>query len=250
MSLINEALKKAQQDRPEMSPAPPPGDPMPPPRPPQHQEKKKHRGFLWGFLLALVIVGAVSSLLAAFLVLQLLDPKSPEPEPEPGSTPVVQTESAPLPEAREASTIQEAEVLIEESSIPVPDEAKEMEPPSEAAPLVEDLQASPEITADAPIASIPEAEAVENQPIVKEIPAPPEPRLPNPDVIARLREVEIRGIMSGATKVLIHDISTGKTRGYTVGESMQGPLGLSIFKISNNSIQFKDYAGHIHTKSF
>ena len=69
MSLINEALKKAQPERPDTPHHPkhletPPMKHQPPP--------KRKRSYLWGFLLAVLIVALVSALLSTFLVYQIL----------------------------------------------------------------------------------------------------------------------------------------------------------------------------------
>jgi hypothetical protein len=56
--------------------------------------------------------------------------------------------------------------------------------------------------------------------------------------------------MSGGVKVLIHDESTGQTRAYRVGEDLEGTMGLVVVGITPNTIQFRDYAGSIHSKSF
>jgi hypothetical protein len=77
---------------------------------------------------------------------------------------------------------------------------------------------------------------------------PPTP--PNPAVWARLQELEIRGIMSGGNKVLIFDLSTGKTKSYQPGDILDGSLALKIASIDPSAILFEDYAGSIHTKSF
>ena len=69
-------------------------------------------------------------------------------------------------------------------------------------------------------------------------------------VLLRLMDIEIRGIMSGGARVLIHDAATGRTRAYQPGETLEGAVPLVFESISTNSIQFRDNAGFLHTKSF
>jgi cytoskeletal protein RodZ len=227
MSLINEALKKAQPERPVA-----PNTPPPPPSQGEHYQtpRKKKRGYLWGFLMAVLLVGLFSAIVSTFLVYQILGDETGETasKESPAET------SAPV----EAGTVWEK----------LPEE-----PASE--PVVASVSADatePAITT--PVAAV---ETVEPAKPVEPVAAAVEqtvtaapPAKPNPAVWARLQELEIRGIMSGGNKVLIFDLSTGKTKSYKPGDILDGSLALTISSIESGEILFEDYGGTIHTKSF
>jgi hypothetical protein len=212
MSLINEALKKAQGDRPahpqQDNPKPGTGLPMEAHYTPK--TKGHRRNFLWGFFVSVLVVGTLTTLLTAYFVRQILGPEGETP----AKASVATAQSPVSPEAPAPA----------EASAPAPE--KTVKPDPQPAPVAD----------------------------VKEEPAPitpPQPPMPpNPAVIARLLELEIRGIMSKGTRVLIFDQATGRTKAYRVGESLEGAMGLVVENISNSSIKFKDYAGQIHSKSF
>lgn len=263
MSLINEALKKVQNQQGGTGPTTPPGPPVTP-HAPQHTppDKGKHRSFVWGFVVAVLIIGLVTSLLATFFVWQILGTDEPvqatepaiveqapvkEPVPDP-ATPTVSE-----PDATAAVTPEAAPL------IPEPDQVVATAIPQEQPGPV--AQAAPPTTNLPEPTSTPSAQAVETQtstPAENQVPvavSPPEPqpsapRPPDPAVVTRLQQVQIRGIMSGGIKVLIQDEFTGRTRAYRVGESLEGTMGLVVVGITPNTIQFRDYAGSIHTKSF
>ena len=101
----------------------------------------------------------------------------------------------------------------------------------------------------APVATVtePPAPPVKPEPVVE---APVQSTPPNPAVRSRLQELEIRGIMSGGTRVLIFDTTNSRSKAYRPGEIVEGPLALKISAISQNIIEFEDYAGSKYTKSF
>ena len=110
MSLINEALKKAQPER--------PGTPPPSPQPhhlelPPQKPPKRKRSYLWGFLLAVIIVGLFSTMVTAFLVYQILgveegeSTKAASAEVESSEEPAGQVwEKLPEAESATAATVQ------------------------------------------------------------------------------------------------------------------------------------------------
>jgi hypothetical protein len=215
MSLINEALKKAQGDRPTKGPTnPSAGSGLPVEAHYTPPPKKNSRSYLWGFILSILIVGTFTVLLSTYFVFKLAG------EDESKGNTSSQTVGQP------AETVPEVVVL---ESPPTPQQA-------EAIPTQSDPAAKP--------VPVPEPEVVEPAEPIK--PALP----PDPAVIARLMELEIRGIMSGGTRVLIFDQFSNRNKAYRVGDSLEGPMGLVVENISNSSIKFKDYAGQIHTKSF
>ncbi|MEX0325454.1 MAG: hypothetical protein AB3N33_05135 [Puniceicoccaceae bacterium] len=226
MSLINEALKKAQ---PERSGTPPPLPPkhLEAPNVPSPQPPRRKRSYLWGFLMAVVIVALFSALVTTFLVYQILGDEDGE---------TAQATPAEV-ESTEASPAQVWEKLPEEAATTVASE--EAAGPEQVALAADPL---PEDAVEDDIPPGPVA-AVEETPV-----APP--AKPNPAVWARLQELEIRGIMSGGEKVLIFDTSTGKTKSYKPGDVLDGSLALSISSIEIDAILFEDYGGIIHTKSF
>jgi len=267
MSLINDALKKAQKEQQSGSgasserPSPSPGTP-----PPHGGDKATKRSFLWGFIAAVLIVGTVTTLLTTFFVWQILGDPEPnktvaqerppqEGDPEPpieskAQTPAPQSETedkrlVAAPPATDPST--ESAPLTGEPA-PPGEEDREM-------PVVA-MQAAPDTDAREPSASSPRPDTKENTGQPKAAPPPAgfsadvQVLPPNPEVIVRLRELEIRGIMSGGSKVLIYDSSTGKTQAFEAGESLSGPMGLEVVTITNSTIQFRDYEGRLHTKSF
>jgi len=221
MSLINEALKKAQSPRPAGS-GPSPGSsgaaesgkvPVPPPR--------NRLRYLWGFLLSVLIVGIISTAFTSFFIWQLLEEEDKEPNQLP---------------ARESSKLPVPATPVVETGSPEKPAADLPEEPSPATPP----EASPE----------PQSSRLATPPTTApaEPSAPPPP--PDPAVISRLLELEIRGVMSGGTRILLHDQTTDRTKAYMKGETLEGSFGLTIESISKTSIEFKDHAGNIHTKSF
>lgn len=222
MSLINEALKKAQSPRPAGSGPSPDSSgaagsgkgPAPPPR--------NRLRYLWGFLLSVLIVGILSTAFTSFFIWQLLGEEEQEPS---------------HPPARESSELPTAPAKpVAEKTRPEEPDAVLPEEPSPATPP----EASPELPSSG-LATAPPTAPTEPS-------APPPP--PDPAVISRLLELEIRGVMSGGTRILLHDKATDRTKAYMKGETLEGSFGLTIESISKTSIEFKDHAGNIHTKSF
>lgn len=261
MSLINEALKKVQNQQGGTGPTTPPGPPDMPHAPNSRQpEKGKHRSFIWGFVVAVLVVGLVTTLLTTFFVWQILGTE----EPVQPSEPVLVEEAAAESEA--APPIGAAD----EEPLPSPSKTAETSAPEQAS--IAEIAPAPELTpvpvaeADAPAALetapeptpvAPVETAAEVATVQEETPSPTSvsgqpdsPKPPDPAVMTRLQQVQIRGIMSGGIKVLIHDAFTGQTRAYRAGEALEGTMGLVVVEITPNTIQFKDYAGSIHTKSF
>jgi hypothetical protein len=268
MSLINEALKKVQNQQGATGPTLPPGPPVTPHPPHASQPGKgKHRSFVWGFVVAILIIGLVTSLLATFFVWQILGTD----EPVKKSDPVVVQDSSPDQPASNPAKPLKVENLGPEpepqsaqaSQSPTVPVVAAAEPPStDPNPAVQTLPSlveSPEPVSTPPAQAVEPSQALPSAPVqtpstaaVAEAP-PPEasaPKPPDPAVVTRLQQVQIRGIMSGGIKVLIHDESTGRTRAYRVGENLEGTMGLVVVGITPNTIQFKDYAGSIHSKSF
>lgn len=258
MSLINEALKKAQsQSRTSDGAAANPPGSSPPQQPHPEQPARPRRSFLWGFLMAILVVGTVTTLLTTFFVRQILGPTKPdESEPDlaqasvesPSPDPAV-IAAPPPPPTQSVPATQPVPALPQiPPSAPA---ASRADPPPDSAisPAAGEPAPEPAVTLDTaekPVASDPEPEAAPALPDG----TPPAPKPPDPAIMARLMEIEIRGMMSGGTKVLVHDKASGKIKAYEAGDTLEGPMGLVVEKIHPDSIQFRDYAGSLHTKSF
>ena len=242
MSLINEALKKAQTER-QVAPPPPPrsGVPVPPGSPPQPRKK---RNYLWGFLMAIIFVGLFSAVVSTFLVYQILGPEEASTKAEPAAETAVLAEAA----------TPESPVI----TAPEPSAEPQLEPSAQPAEPATTPPASP--AAEAPVEAVDAIVAAEPVEVpVVEAPAPPAAPAPtvaavaavsNPAIWTRLELLEIRGIMSGGTKVLIHDLANGKTKAFTTGELLDGALGLRIAQIKPSAILFQDNGGYSYTKTF
>jgi len=228
MSLINEALKKAQSDRPHapkhLVASQLGGAGHPPPAP-------RKRNYLWGFLMSVIIVGLFSAGMSTFLVYYILGDEKPAAEAaqaKPVAAQVAQVEPVAEPLPAEAAP----------EPAPVPEKVSTPTGGTQAEPV---LKEAPVTKAAPPPAVTPE---------VPPSATPPPPGPTNPAVWARLQELEIRGIMGGGTKVLVFDLSTGKTKSFVEGDLVDGPLGLQIVTLKPNAIVFKDYDGFEYTKSF
>ena len=234
MSLINEALKKAQTER-QTSAAGDAAIDLTQATPPVHHQPPRRRGYLWGFILALLLVGLFSSILATFFVWQILGPdEKPAPAaqivqaaPETQAPPTVAMNPAPAIQAPVSTPEATAPLAVEE--VPAPEPVAVVEQTAVAMP--------PE----------PPAPAAQPEPVAA-VPGKASP--PDAAVRTRLQELEIRGIMSGGTRVLIFDTSTNRAKAYRPGEIVEGPLALTISAISQSIIEFEDYAGSKYTKSF
>jgi len=238
MSLINEALKKAQSDRP-VGDAGSRDHLLHMPGPP-HKQPPRKRSPIWGFLLAVLIIGLFSASVTTILVYKILGEEETPPQTaqvaktKPG-TPAVETAAQEQPEPEAATPVVEAATEDPVVPEPIPAEAAGQSATSSA---VVTVNAGEPVTVT-PEQSLPAAEPVQSPPPV-----------PNAAMWARLEELEIRGMMSGGTKVLIYDSASGKTRSFVEGDLIDGTLGLRISSIQSNSIVFEDYGGNELTKSF
>lgn len=223
MSLINDALKKAQPKRLGSNPSPALAQM---PEVPHHEPPKRKRRYLWGFLMAVIIVGLFSALVTAFLVHMILGDQA-------GTTAATTQQTPVTPETEQVWEKLPAEA---EASNPATQDQPAMVAASEAA--------TPENPAQPAQAAQEQPEPEGVKPVLKPT------SKPNPAVWARLQELEIRGIMSGGNKVLIFDLSTGKTKSYEPGDILDGSLALTIASIETDEILFEDYGGSIHSKSF
>lgn len=245
MSLINEALKKAQSERPSSARNHPAMQGMsldPQPKPP----KKKR--YLFSFILAVLVVALLSTLVSTFLVYQIVgdDDSARLESSQPQQLAMTTPAEPPIQEPevkQEIAAAPETAVLPGETA-PSVATSQEMEPESAAQPLME---AQPE-----PVAAVPEpvVAAPQTLPVVEEPVAKLASYENNPLIWNRLQDLEIRGIMSGGTKVLILDTKTNKTRAYQPGDLVDGALSLKVSSINDKTINFENNDGYIFPKSF
>ncbi|MEX0321067.1 MAG: hypothetical protein AB3N63_02840 [Puniceicoccaceae bacterium] len=303
MSLINEALKKAQGDRPSVNPnMPPPPDPGIPPQQPQPSPNR--RRYLWGFVLSILVVGLLTTTLSTFLIYQILGEEenkgdksdqsrletvsdnvgelvevvktatSEEPAAEPVAEAAVQPEPvAPVePAAVEPAPAQpevaQTQVPVEPanatpSPTPVPEAVAQPQQQQPAAqPAVAETAPTPvSQPAPQPVVAQPESQPAQ-QPVANPIATPAEPAVvpvavaaapppvENPAIWGRLENIEIRGIMSGGTKVMIFDADKNRTKTFRPGDLFDGSMSLKVATISPSAIIFEDNGGFRYTKSF
>ncbi len=244
MSLINEALKKAQSERPSSVHNHPAMQGMP--TAPQQKPPKKKK-YLFGFVLAVLVVALLSTAVSTYLVYQILGEdegsgsEGAAPTEEVATAQELETtppqlvapekeEVVPEPIAEELEPEALAKTDIQEETVPEPIPTPEPKPVPEPEP--------PVVTAPTP------------PPVVEE-PAPQVALLGNnPLVWNRLQELEIRGIMSGGAKVLIFDTRTNKARAYKPGDLVDGALSLKVSSISNTVINFVTDGESIFQKPF
>ena len=280
MSLINEALKKAQTDRPGSSR---PTVPMDPGGMPPVQQPPKKKRYLFSFIIIVLLVGLMSALVSTYLVLQIMgddetaQAEQPSVQPDQAATgpgtvasgvveipEIVNPETAAVGAEATTEAIDVASAIAKEAAL-VDAEAAEVAIPT-GQPIAEELPISvPEAVVQEQQASI-EAAISEPAPAAP-VEAEPEPVavLPvtepsatptyasgstNPEIWRRLDEFEIRGIMSRGAKVLIYDSRTEKARTYTSGDLIDGALSLRVATISSGEIQFTNNEGSIFTKAF
>ena len=249
MSLINDALKKAQAQRPSSTthhPVMQGGPDHIPAKPP------RKRRYLFGFVVAVLVVGLFSTLISTYLVYQILGKDAPEKGSVAGNSPVSEVlppaESAPAPVKAEASSTPQAEqAMVAETQetfaataagAPEPSQA-EVTPPPTPVPTPE-----PVVTQPAPLP--PPA------PAPVQVAAAPGPEA-FPEVWNRLQDFEIRGVMSGGgktPKVLIYDLKTQKSRSYRPGDLIDGALSIKVAVISEGTIDFENHAGARFSKAF
>jgi hypothetical protein len=242
MSLINEALKKAQSERPSSVHNHPAMQGMP--MEPQQKPPKKKR-YLFGFIMSVLVFALLSTMVTTYLVFQIL---GEDKGSDSNGTQVA-----------EVSTVQELETTPAQPVVPQKEEVVPEAIAEEPVPVLAETEVQEE-SVPAPLTT-PEAKPVPvSEPPVVSAPAPPpvvEKPAPqvallgsDPLVWNRLEELEIRGIMSGGAKVLIFDSRTNKARAYKPGDLVDGALSLKVSSISNAAINFVNDDGSIFPKPF
>ncbi len=252
MSLINDALKKAQAER----PSPPTHHPgMEDAQRSVPQPPRRRRRYLFGFIMAVLVVGLFSTAVSSYLVYQIL-----------GSDKATPAEEAAAPESAPAVIVEEP-VVTEETeppAPPIPEAAEEPVPipateavamtETEPAPVetVAVVEVSPPVTAAS--AAPPEATAMTAS--APEVTTETQATSPEafPEVWTRLQDFEIRGVMSGGgdrlPKVLIYDLRSQKSRSYRPGDLIDGALSLKVASVTPGTIYFENHVGARFSKAF
>jgi hypothetical protein len=236
MSLINEALKKAQRTR----------DPSPPREPVSsgaeflgERVPRRGRGMepKTTLLIVLATVGACS-LAGAAAYLLLADKSNPI---VPAPTTAMATLSVATPPA--SDPVEEPTVSLRLAPVltPAPAVAPAVASPVTPAPVA----AAPTVTpapesAPATVMAAPPAPAV-----VERRPVPSVPTL-NPEVVEFLDRLRIAGVRPSATdpKVLMND------RVYRQQDIVNRDLGLRITGITESKLTFVDESGYVYTRPF
>lgn len=246
MSLINEALKKAQAQRQSAAPGESPTSAQPGAPGASMPSPTAGPSNLWPVLFAIAGIALLFAAGAGLIVWGLMRPVAPatptaevslekgsdstseasDPLPGPTAEAVQPTRTAAPAAATPDSSIP-ASTIAETASVAksVPSE----EPSSPA-------QSTPPSTTEA--APIPEAAS------------PAKPSVPNPAVEAFVTRLEVRGIMSGGQKALLFNHLTQRSEAYISGSTVSNELQLKIQSITERSITFVDHDGHVYTKQF
>lgn len=234
MSLINEALKKAQSKQ-----GPPPvASASTPDQPPQPQPKPKsrRRSFFWGFLAALLMVSIVSMLSITVLTKVLLS------DGDGGSTQAADNMNALVDTVRQATG----------SDSPEGGQASRMPTETPAVPerTGEEVAAGSIVVADEPAAAPEPTEDVQPEPPL-ESELPEAPARPGAAVdVPALHALEIRGIMSAGSRVLIFEPTTNRSRPYSAGQALESLPDWTIAEIQSASILLRHHDGTEFNKSF
>ena len=260
MSLINEALKKAQKQRTgETTPLPAIGG--------ESAERIARRNKPAGFNKLLLYLGGGGAAFAVMVIVGVLifrkSPSTPAPSPAPvaspapvsvAATPVVKpTEPAAIPAAPAPTVAQAAPTSPAPTSATV---APVLTPP------VEKVSAKPEppapvVMAEAPKPVVPlpppAPVTVTTAPAVT-LAEPPKPEPAKPALPGKLEtrainyieSIHVAGIRASTTdaKVLMND------RVYRVGSVVERDMGLKLTGITANSLTFEDEHGATYTRTF
>lgn len=251
MSLINDALKKAELERGQRSePAQPhPHPPSSPGRP--------GRGwrYLRGFLISMLVIGTGTTLLTHYFVTQLLEPPpnrtsldhGPEdvnalsatlPAPDPVPPAVISEPSAgeaPGPIELARQTIERAETRLEtvqDALLYSTEQAAAIATASDPTPNLPEIEAGPDDRSASPEETSTPTEGVPN-------------RMAGAMAFAEeLAGLEVRGLMAANGRVLIFDDANGKTRAYSVGDVLDGRPACKILAIEGKSVRIGGPDGH------
>lgn len=239
MSLINEALKKAQRQRMEGSTPPVPAAPVDSPADagPRVTKRSKPTDFrsqlllLAGGGLALVCALAV----AGFFLLRSNAPEAPAHPP--AGVPAASAVAAP-------ATKQPEPVVLPSATPATPPSSSTAVANNPASPA-----ATPPVASSSPAAAPPVVNAsppVAAPRTVQEPPKPAEKPRPTPRMIAIVEALKVAGIRaSGAeSKVLMND------RVYRLNDTIEHELNIRLVGVTTNSLTFEDERGATYTRNF
>lgn len=215
MSLINDALKKAQRQRAaaEGSVTPPAGQVSPAGRP-----GKRSRAMPAQTLLLIVSGAAVLVVASVVATVFLLSPSSTPPAPEKPAQATAETPPA------------EKIAVADPSPAPVVT-LPEITPPEPTPIQPAVVKAQPEPT---PPETKPESVAPKPEPV------------PNEKAYAFIDKLQVMGIRSSGSdsKVLMND------RVFRINDIVDRTLGLKLVKVAPDTLTFVDPAGAVYTKNF
>lgn len=221
MSLINDALKKAEEENHRR-----PGAGAEGPRPEERVASPKRR-MLRGVLFTVLLGGFATAALSLYLAASMLE--------EAPATPGEREPLAKVPEAEPP---------------PEPDPAEP--PPEPVAPA----RAVASAKADAP-GEVGEPEGkVEPEPLPEPEPpaAPPvasEPG-PGPDTVLEdhVKGLRVRGLLSDGQRILLYDPAADRTAALEPGDRLPGEPKLRLEKIGQSELHFIDPHGNRYTQFF
>ncbi len=234
MSLINEALKKAQRMRSQEPPSSTPVGQGTPATGPAPVIIRRGRPMGAQTLVLAVSVGAilvVASVIVTFLLMRSDGDPVPVAQQSP-STPAVSAPAtiAPVPQIRVDLPIGPTLATTATEPRPIPTPSPAPSSPVPAAPTPKAPTNAPAAAAPAPVAPAPPA-------------APPQPNL---RVYAFLDGLRVNGIRASATdpRVFMND------RIFRINDIVDRDLGLRITAIDTTGLKFEDEAGVSYTKTF
>jgi hypothetical protein len=247
MSLINEALKKAQKQRtgdtPSLTAMPAIGG--------ESAARIARRGKPEGFNALLLKIGLGVGALAVVIVGAVLILRRPAAAPAP--TPA--TTFTPLPSAPAivpaTSQPVEAPVVVAPVAAPVTTPATTLvvtpnSPPARANPAVPAPAATTVVLAPAEAPKPVETAAIQLAPAPAQPVVPAALRKLEPRAINFVNSIRVAGIRASAndSKVLMND------RVYRVGDTVEAEMGLKLAGITANSLTFEDENGGRFTRNF
>jgi hypothetical protein len=251
MSLINEALKKAQKQRtgeaPSLSSLPSIGGERP-----VHIARRQAPPGFNALLLRLGLgIGALAILgVGGFLLFRGKETASPAPSaPVPVSAAPATTPVATAPSPAPATPAVPAPAPMPASTFVVPNvTAPAQTSPAPAKPASVTAQPKTEPSKPETVATVtaPTPAPVVEQPQPAPVRAPAAPRKLEPRAINFIEAIRVAGIRASATdsKVLMND------RVYRVGDMVEHEMGLKLVGISSSSLTFEDDQGGRYTRNF
>ncbi len=239
MSLINDALKKAQAQQ-RTAEVVPNALPSQEPTAPQNFIRPSRQGP--SLVTLILIVLAVASLAGGGVAL-IIFTFSGKDEAVALSNEDPQTNLNNEDAAKSVTTGNDLEAvrfqtLEPEPAVeqPLPESPQPLpEPPPSKQPV---LESSAEVTAQPEGPSVPLPPTANSQPE------------PDMEILAYLGNVEVRGVLAKTKRVLLYDGSKDKTESYGEGEYFSPELRIRVQQISNQGIIFSDHAGVTYIKYF